>query len=176
MRPRGGAAKMGQAPARVRDMKTPVKSLQPHQPGDPPAAVLSTLRERGAAILIDENRRPTGVLTFSDMGRLRRVAPNATRAEELFEPGRKIYAVAEGEEPLEVARAIALYGLKTGITMVNSAGTYVGYVFVDDLRNVGESVRLERQEAEKNLSKLREEHPEPYQRAERIFRSGSGES
>ena len=83
------------------------------------------------------------------------------------------WLIEHGCPPEEIAQAISLYGLKTGIVAVDPSNKYAGYVFVRALRELAARVRDERKELEQELSNLKREHPAPYDRVKRLMKSGS---
>lgn len=157
-------------------MNSPIKSVRALRADDSARDALRTLKEQGAAVLVDDDHRPIGVITFSDMARLSEAVKNARRAQDLFELGREIYTVPVDASPVEMAKAIVERGLKTGIVAVDEKRRYVGYVFVRDLRELVDDVRKERERVAKSLETLRKEHPASFARVERIIKSGSNDS
>lgn len=154
-------------------MMLPPTQLRPFRADDSPRAVLNALRDDAVAILVDGERKPIGVLTLSDTGRLQQAVPQARKAADLFELGREIFTVRTDAEPAEVARLVLQHGLKTGITAVDTNGCFAGYIFVRDLRGVLPEVKVAIRASDRNLEDLKREHPAPYDRVERLFRSGS---
>lgn len=152
---------------------TPVPAQRPDASA---RAALESLAEHGVSVLVDESERPVGILTYSDMSRLRTVVDDSVaKASELFELGREIYTVSERDRPSRIAQQVIRHGLKSGIVAVDDRGRYKGYVFVRDLRELLGALKDERKRAEDQLESLRAQHPVPFQRVERIFKSGSDE-
>jgi hypothetical protein len=136
-------------------------------------AVLEALKRDEVAVLVGSDRRPIGVLTYSDMEHIKkRVAEKAERARELFHAGRSIYTVSVSDDAAAVARAIARHGLKTGIVAVDDQGSYAGYVFVRDLRELHAALSERTEALEKEIDKARKEHPAQFERVDRLVRSG----
>ena len=124
---------------------------------------LQQLRDLGVVVLVDDHLVPQDILTSCDLDAVRERAQGLTKespASALFEAsGREVFRVKESDDLRAVAQMISRKGLATGITVVNEAGAYVGYLFNADLRQSAERLAKETKEA---VEKVQAAYPEAW--------------
>lgn len=145
-------------------------------PTDSVRRVLQLLVEQDIAVLVDADRRPIGVLTWSDpqVRELASAAPSdvrSKRAQDIF-PNRahkKVLTVSVGRDLLGVSRALRKRSLSTGIPVVDERGRLQGFIFRRAVMEcLGRFQQMARHEVDENIQAFRERFPAQWDRMRQL--------
>ncbi len=130
---------------------------------DPLTRPIESLQKSRVAVLVDEQGKPTSILTVCDLDSLKQRLNNAgssDKASALFEP-KPVFTVGVDTPLDQVAQTLSQNRLGTGIAVVDEKGSFVGYAFNEDVRGALDTVvTREEREVKSTLRRLGSEYPE----------------
>jgi len=135
---------------------------------DPLAKPLAHLREQGFALLVDENKRPIGIITLFDMHRVKTCVEQLLNERpmdvvKLFGPiplG-AVKTVRVDDSLVDAAEKLVNENLSTGVPAVDEDGVLAGYVFAKELRDkLRDYISHREKELKIEVEQLKKRYPE----------------